>query len=343
MKVVLIDDVKTNLMILELMLKKFKGVKSISFEHPVRALEWCKNNHLDLIITDYMMPEIDGIKLSKKLREYKKEDPIPIIMITAHGEEKVKMEALNSGITDFLTKPVNKAEFQARVKNLLKLREYQLKISNRAEWLEEEVKKATIEIENREEEIIFRLSRAAEYRDDDTGHHIKRMAFYSYTIAQALNLDKKFTEMLLKAAPMHDVGKISIPDRILLKPGKLTKEEFEIIKTHTLNGYKILENSNIQLLNLSAEIALTHHEKFNGEGYPYGLKGNNIPISGRICAVADVFDALTSKRPYKEAWSVEKSLNLLKEERGKHFDPDCIDAFFNVLSKILEIKERYKG
>ncbi len=222
---------------------------------------------------------------------------------------------------------------------MLKLREYQLKISNRAKWLEDEVKKATMEIENREEEIIFRLSRAAEYRDDDTGQHIKRMAFYSYTIAQALNLDNKFTEMILKASPMHDVGKIAIPDEILLKPGKLTKEEFEIIKTHTLSGYKILENSDIELLKLSAEIALTHHEKFNGKGYPNELKGNKIPLSGRICAVADVFDALTSKRPYKDPWPVEKALNLLKEERGNHFDPDCIDAFFNVLNKISEIKE----
>ncbi len=343
MRVLVIDDVKTNLIILESMLKKFENLDIFLFEHPKKAIEWCQENTPDLVITDYMMPEVDGITLSKILREIKKNDHIPIVMITAYGEDSIKMEALNAGITDFLTKPINKAEFQARINNLLKLREYHLKISDKAKWLEEEVKKATHEIENREEEIIYRLSRAAEYRDDDTGEHIRRMALYSRLIAQELNLDKNFIEMILKASPMHDVGKIAIPDHILLKPAKLTPEEFEIIKTHTVQGYEILADSDIPLLQLSAEIALTHHEKFNGKGYPKGLKGNEIPISGRICAVADVFDALTSKRPYKEPWPIEKAVNLLKEEKGEHFDPECVEAFLNRLDEALKIKEKYSN
>ncbi len=169
------------------------------------------------------------------------------------------------------------------------------------------------------------------------------MAHYSYLIAKELGLEDSFSYMILKASPMHDVGKIAIPDNILLKPGRLTPEEFEIIKTHTTAGYEILYGSEIPLLNLSAEIALTHHEKYNGKGYPKGLKGEEIPISGRIVAVADVFDALTSKRPYKEPWPIEKAINLLKGERGEHFDPQCIDAFFNVLDEILKIKEKFKG
>ena len=341
MKILIIDDVKTNLMIFDLFIKKIGNYETILMENPLKAIEWCTKNTPDLVITDYMMPEINGIELSQKIRELKREELIPIIMITAYKDNSIKMDALSAGITDFLTKPVNEAEFFARIKNLLSLRDYHLKISNKAKWLEEEVKKATKEIENRENEIIFRLSRAAEFRDDDTGAHIIRMAKYSYIIANGLNFSKNFCIMILKASPMHDIGKIAIPDHILLKPGKLTVKEFEIIKSHTISGYQILKNSKIPLLRLSAEIALTHHEKFNGKGYPKGLKEKEIPISGRICAVADVFDALTSKRPYKEPWSIEKAINFLKEQKGKHFDPACIDAFLNNLNEIIKVKEKF--
>lgn len=342
MKIVVIDDVKTNLIIIESMLKKFQNCETYLFEDPKEALKWCENNNPDLIITDYMMPELNGVDVAKKFRALKKNEHVPIVMVTAYNEDSIKIEALKEGVTDFLIKPINKAEFQARINNLLKLREYYLKVSDKAKWLEEEVKKATAEIEKREEEIIYRLSIAAEFRDDDTGEHIKRMAHYCYIIAKELNLDKTFTEMILKASPMHDVGKISIPDNILLKPARLTPEEFEIIKTHTINGYNILSNSDIPLIQLSAEIALNHHEKFNGKGYPNGLQGKDIPISGRITAVADVFDALTSKRPYKEPWPVEKAIELLKKEKGEHFDPDCVDAFLNRIDDALKIMNKYK-
>ncbi len=341
MEILIVDDVEANLMIFSAFSKGLEGTTSHTFDKPLEALEWCKENTPDLIIVDYMMPELNGIDFSVKFRSLTENQPIPIIMITAYNEKDIKLAALNAGINDFLSKPVDKIEFQARVRNMLQLRDAQVKLSNRAKWLEEEVKKATHLIETREDEIIIRLSKAAEFRDDDTGSHILRMAHYSYIIAQKLSLPEKQQNIILKSAPMHDVGKIAIPDNILLKPAKLTQEEFEIIKTHTTSGFDILSDSEIEMLQISSVIALSHHEKYNGKGYPKGLKGDDIPLVGRICAVADVFDALTSERPYKKAWSVEKALDLIKSERGEHFDPKCVDAFLTGLDEILEIKKKF--
>ncbi len=341
MKILIVDDVDSNLMIFSAFAKNIEGSEIYTFNNPLNAMEWCKNNTPDLIIVDYMMPEMNGIEFSKKFRELTDNTPIPIIMITAYNEKDIRLEALNAGINDFLGKPVDKLEFQARVRNMLTLRDAQRKLLDKAEWLAEEIRKATKKIDDRENEIIIRLSKAAEFRDDDTGEHIIRMAHYSHHIAKNLKLPEHEQEMILKAAPMHDVGKIAIPDNILLKPARLTPEEFEIIKTHTVSGYNILADSEIELLNFSAIIAITHHEKYNGKGYPKGLKGEDIPMVGRICAVADVFDALTSERPYKNAWTVEKALNLMKEERGEHFDPKCIDAFLTDFDNVLKIKEKY--
>ncbi len=341
MKAIIVDDVETNLIIFSEMIKNIGDIETETFSDPKEALTWCEENICDLVIVDFMMPELDGITFSTKFREIPHNESIPIIMITALQENSIKMDALSAGINDFLTKPVNQAEFIARVKNMLQLRDAHKKLSDKAKWLAEEVKKATRLIDERESEIILRLSKAAEFRDDDTGDHILRMAQYSYHIAKNLELPEHDQVMILKAAPMHDVGKIAIPDNILLKPGKLTDEEFEIIKTHTVSGFNILADSEIELLKLSAEIAITHHEKFNGRGYPKGLKGEEIPLSGRICAVADVFDALTSKRPYKEPWPIEKAFNLLKQEKGEHFDPKCVDAFFQDIENVLKIKEQY--
>ena len=343
MNILIIDDVDSNLMIFSAFTKSIDDTDTYTFNNPVKALNWCRENTPDIVIVDYMMPDLDGIEFSKKFRELTKNAPIPIIMITAYNEKEIRLEALNAGINDFLGKPVDKIEFIARIKNMLSLRDAQLKIADKAKWLSEEVKKATKIIDERENEIIIRLSKAAEFRDDDTGEHIIRMAHYSHHIAKNLNLPEYEQEMILKAAPMHDVGKIAIPDNILLKPGKLTNEEFEIIMTHTTLGYDILADSDIELLKLSAIIAISHHEKFNGKGYPKGLKGEDIPFIGRITAIADVFDALTSKRPYKEPWSVDKAVDLIKSERGEHFDPKCVDAFLTDFDNILEIKKKFNN
>jgi putative two-component system response regulator len=203
------------------------------------------------------------------------------------------------------------------------------------------VAKATSVIAQREHELIVRLSKAAEFRDPETGAHISRMANYSLIIAEGLRLTAEECDLILQSAPMHDVGKLGIPDGILLKPGKLDADEFAIMQTHTTIGHAILRDSSSQLIALGAEIALTHHEKFDGSGYPAGLAGETIPLPGRIVAVADVFDALTSERPYKPAWTVERARALLEENRGSHFDPACVDAFLADWERALEVRERF--
>jgi response regulator RpfG family c-di-GMP phosphodiesterase len=268
-----------------------------------------------------MMPEMDGLEFIRRIRAHRDRDDLPILMVTASHERDVRYNALDCGASDFLTKPIDGREFEARLRNMLKLREARLASEHRAETLAAEVRRATADILDRERETITRLSRAAEFRDPETGAHIQRMSHYSALIARALGLGEGLAEALLMAAPMHDVGKLGIPDTILLKPGRLTPEEFAVMKRHPQIGHDILKGSSSSILRLGATIALTHHEKFDGSGYPHGLAGESIPIEGRIVAVADVFDALTSSRPYKPAWPMSRAISLLREGRGSHFDP----------------------
>ena len=225
---------------------------------------------------------------------------------------------------------------------MLKLREAHLASRERTETLADEVRKATAAILDRERETIARLSRAAEFRDPETGAHIQRMSQYSALIARQLGHARDFVDALMMAAPMHDVGKLGIPDNILLKPGRLTAEEFAVMKQHPQIGYDILKDSSSSILRLGASIALTHHEKFDGGGYPHGLAGQDIPIEGRIVAVADVFDALTSARPYKPAWPLSRAIALLREGRGSHFDGDCVDALLQAWDEVQAIRSRYR-
>jgi len=262
--------------------------------------------------------------------------------LTANDQREVRYEALNGGANDFLNKPIDRVEFMARVRNMLALRTSQRYLADRALHLAGLVEEQTREIRQRERELIYRMSRAAEFRDPETGAHIQRMAHYSCLIARRLGFDVKLQQLILEAAPMHDVGKIGIPDFILLKPGKLTPEEFEVMKGHARLGYELLKDSASETMLAGAEIALTHHEKFDGSGYPRGLAGEDIPIFGRIVAVADVFDALTSERPYKRVWSLEDAALNLEEGRGKHFDPDCVDAFLGMWSEMIEIRQRFQ-
>ena len=341
-KVLIIDDSDINLTLIRALVLKLGECEPIMFEHPVKALEWCRDNVPDLVIVDYMMPEMDGLRFIAGFRALHGRTEIPVLMITANDQKDVRYEALLGGANDFLTKPIDRIEFSARARNMLALRTGQKFLADRAAFLAEKVDERTREIRERERELIFRISRAAEFRDPETGAHIQRMAHYSEIIARGLDLDAATCRLILQAAPMHDVGKIGIRDYILLKPGRLTPQEFEIMKRHAELGYELLRNSGSEIMQAGAEIALAHHEKYDGSGYPEGLKGQAIPLFGRIVAVADVFDALTSERPYKKAWSLEDARRMLEEGRGKHFDPVCVEAFLAGWDETLEIHQRFR-
>lgn len=342
MRVLVIDDAPVNLALLARLLDKLEQSRAECFLDPELALQWCTQHTPDLVLVDYLMPNMNGIEFIRQFRQLPHCADIPLLVITSSEEMAVRYEAFEAGANDFLIKPVDKIEFLARTKNMLALRRNQRFLEDRATWLDAEVKKATSEIRAREQETILRLSKAADSRDPETGAHIIRMANYSRIIAEGLGMAQEFQQMLFEAAPMHDIGKVGIPDHILLKPGKLTSEEFAIMKQHALLGFQILAGSQSATLQMGAQIALSHHEKFDGSGYPQGLKGEDIPLVARIVAVADVFDALTSERPYKVAWDLDRSLQYLRDARGQHFDPRCIDVFLAAVPSILEIRERYK-
>ena len=340
--VLIIDDSDINLTLIKALVMKLGECSPVLFENPLKALEWCRENVPDLVIVDYMMPDMDGHQFIRAFRALHGRDEIPVLMVTANDQKDVRYEALLGGANDFLTKPIDRVEFSARAKNMLSLRTGQKHLADRAQHLLAMVEERTKDIREREKELIIRMSRAAEFRDPETGAHIQRMAHYSAIIAKGLGLYEGEQKLILEAAPMHDVGKIGIPDYILLKPGKLTPEEFEIMKGHAKLGYELLKDSGSEILRAGAEIAISHHEKFDGSGYPKGIKGNDIPLFGRIVAVADVFDALTSERPYKKAWSLEDASMFLEEGRSRHFDPMCVEAFLAGWDQVIEVRRRFQ-
>lgn len=342
MNVVIVDDTPLNLVLMEKLIERLPGCVPVSFSDPLNGLLWCVENEPDLIIVDYMMPDIDGLEFIRRVRDRHERDDVPILMVTANHNRKTRYEALSLGANDFLNKPIDAHELGPRVRNMLKLREAHLYTRQRADNLASEVRKATAEIHARERETITRLARAAEFRDPETGAHIQRMAHYSALIATRLGLGTKDVENILQAAPMHDVGKLGIPDHILLKPGRLSVDEFSIMKRHPVIGHDILKDSDSDVVQLGAIIALSHHEKFDGSGYPNGLAGDAIPLEARIVAVADVFDALTSERPYKRSWPLEDAIELLREGRKTHFDPACVDTFLDSLDDALSIRNRFQ-
>lgn len=340
MRILLIDDTQLNITLLQHLIRKIPDYESIAFTDPIEALEWCRDNEPDLVVVDYMMPTMDGIQFTQQFRGFANYEDIPVLMVIENNQTKVRHKALDGGVTDFLNNPIDNSEFVARARNMLALRYSQKLLMNRAVCLTDEINKATAKIKAQEYETIFCLAMAAEYRDAGTGAHIQRMAHFSKHIAQILGLSEQQQDMILKAAPMHDIGKVGITDAIILKPGKLSPAEFELMKQHAKIGYELLSANSSPLLNVAAEIAYTHHEKFDGTGYPRGLKADEIPLFGRIVAVADVFDALTSARPYRKAYSIEYATNLLHKQSGKHFDPQCVEAFFTDFDDILTIKHQ---
>ncbi len=342
MNVVIVDDTQINVTLMQALINRIEGCKPIGFTDSAAGLQWCIDGNPDLVIVDYMMPAPDGIEFIERLRALPAKAEVPILMVTADHEKEVRYRALETGANDFLTKPIDRIEFTSRVKNMLAIRRSHVALADRAAWLADEVAKATAEIREREREAVFRLARAAEFRDPETGAHIQRMAHYSRLIAAGIGLDAGQQELILEAAPMHDVGKLGTPDLILLKPGKLTPEEFAVMKQHATIGWEILRDSAAPSLRVAAEIAYTHHEKFDGSGYPRSLKGEDIPLFGRIVAIADVFDALTSARPYKPAWDFDRAWDFIRENCGTHFDPRCADAFLAQREAVLAIRDQFR-
>ncbi len=340
-QVLIIDDTEINLILFAALVKKLEDCVPHTFAHARDALEWTRDNAPDLVIVDYMMPDLDGLEFIRQMREIPGRDGVQVIMITANDQKQLRYRALDMGANDFLTKPVDKVEFLARTRNMLVVSDARKQLADRAEWLADEVRKATAEVVARERETVFRLCKAAEYRDPETGAHILRMAHYSRLIAIGMGLPVADQELLLEAAPMHDIGKVGIADKILLKPGRLDEDEFEVMKHHAIYGFELLQGSSSRVLQAGAEIAKGHHEKFDGSGYPSGISGSDIPIFSRIVAVADVFDALTSERPYKKAWSLEEAVDFLVAGSGKHFDADCVRAFLNAWDDVLDIRGRF--
>lgn len=341
--VVIIDDQFTSREVLSRLVAGLEEQIDVqAFADPVMALAWIGDHSTDLVMTDYKMPHIDGVTFTRRFRALDHCTDVPLIMVTCIEDREIRYQALESGATDFLTKPIDHHECRARVRNLLTLRRQQQIIKDRARWLERRVDEATQALRIRERETLLRLAKAGEYRDEETGNHVVRMASYSRLIADKLGLPPDECTVIESAAPMHDIGKIGIPDSILLKPGKHTPEEFAVMKRHTLIGYDILKESPSKYLQMGAIIALGHHEKFDGSGYPYGLAGEAIPLPARIVAVADVFDALTSERPYKRAWALQDSIDYVRRLRGGHFDPTCVDAFVHQLEPIIDIHNRLR-
>jgi putative two-component system response regulator len=339
-KAISIDDEEINLLMLEEIAKTI-GVDLVSFMDPLKAVEHIKKSEIDLVFVDYLMPGIDGIEMIRIIRKY--HNNIPIVMITALSDRRdLKISALEAGATDFLSKPVDSAEFIARTKNLIELRKFQLLQKERADLLEDEVRKATKDILEREFESLTVLGKAAEYKDPETANHIVRVAYTSKLIAAALGLTEKQQELIFHAAPLHDVGKMGIQDLILLKPGPLSSEEYKIMQSHSYIGSKILKGSKSIFLQAGAEIALTHHERYAGGGYPRSLKGKEIPLFGRIVTVADSFDAMITRRPYKAPWPADKVIAIIEEEKGQQFDPEIVEAFLGIIDSVIKLYEQFQ-
>lgn len=330
MNIVILDDDRTSLLLLKTYVGTLHGCEPVTFTRPAESLEWCTNHDPDLIIVDYLMPEMNGVEFTRKFRSIAGNSDVPVVMVTGSDERELRHRALATGINDFLTKPVDHIELTTRMRNMLALRTSQKGLAERAELLAE-----------RERETLLCLGRAAQRRDPETHEHIVRVSHYSHLIAAEMGLPDPEAELLLLASPLHDVGKLGVPDRILHKPGPLTAAEYELMKQHTLIGAEILGQSNSPILQAGAEIALTHHERIDGSGYPNGLKGADIPLFGRIVAVADAFDALTSARPYKEAWKVDSAFAYIRERAGSHFDPVCVDAFLGRVDEVKSVKARH--
>jgi putative two-component system response regulator len=359
-RIMIVDDEPLNIAVVQGYLEMDGYTNILSTDHAPQALPQIGMHMPDVVLLDIQMPHIDGLEILAAIRGDAMLSQMPVVILTASSDDETKIRALRAGATDLLCKPVHREELLARLGNVLQVKAWQDHMRGYSEALEEAVRRRTNELEASRLDVIHCLARAAEFRDDDTGQHIVRVGRYARIIGEQLGMTPSMLDILEPAAQLHDVGKIGISDNILLKPGKLSEEEFDfmqrhcnfgkkivdclpdrenrILKSHTELGSRIMDVGTSPILAMAKRIALTHHEKWDGSGYPLKLAGVDIPLEGRITAVADVFDALSSKRPYKPAFPLEKCFSILEEGRGKHFDPSVLDAFMTRRDDIIEVQ-----
>ena len=341
-KIVIVDDQTSARTMLRHILEDISPeLEVFDFGDSEEALRWSENNRPDLLLLDYRMPVIDGLEFARRFRRSLSNRDVPIVLVTVVGDEPIRQAALDAGVIDFLVKPVRPRELRARCRNLLQLRQQSESIKQRALSLEQRLLSSMHEVEERERETLSRLARAIEYRDIGTSAYLERMAHIAGLIAEGLGMPEDEVRLIELSAPLHDMGKIAIPDEVLLKPGPLDEHQLSIMRRHPQIGHELLSGSQNRFIQAGATIALRHHERFDGSGYPDGLSGAQIPIEARIVAVADVFDALISPRPYKAPWSFDSALDFLVEQSGKLFDPQCVQALVDNRERLEGICERY--
>lgn len=340
-RILIIDDNQANVDLLEATLDSAGYVSLLSLTDPREAEGMYIAYRPDLVLLDINMPYLDGFQLMERFKKIEENSYIPVIVLTALQDDETRLRALTQGAQDFLTKPFDRLETLTRIKNTLMVRLLHNQVKNQNQILEKKVHERTRELEETRHEIIYRLGRAAEYRDNETGDHLIRMSKMGQLLGSLAGMSESATELFLTASPMHDIGKIGIPDSILLKPDKLTPEEWRIMKTHTTIGADLLDGHDSELMITARNIALVHHEKWDGSGYPNGLQGEAIPLMGRLAGLVDVFDALSSKRPYKDPYPTDKVIEIIKKERGRHFDPTLTDLFLNNLEQFLLIQKKF--